>query len=167
MDKLQQYFIYFAIYAYIFLAFLKGYYPANETGILFSGFLIFMTVAYTFAGKALKEEFNLRIKEIYSKFEHSLAQSFIALNNLKEVYINLAHKANVLQTINQFFNTLNEATATRFDTHKRGLLNYFIDKQLDLTNKQQLAIYQKFLTTSYLLSLDNVVEEKKADSANI
>ncbi len=161
MNNLQQYFIYFVIYIYIFIFFLKGYYPANETGILFIGFLIFMTVAYNFVGKALKEEFNIRIKNIYSDFEYSLTQNFNALNNLKDVYLNLSHKTNILETISLFFSNLNIETAYNFNLQKTNFLNYFIDRQLDLITKQQLVVYQKFLTNSYLLSIDDVLEEKQ------
>lgn len=153
-----RYFLYILLYGYIFLLFLKGYYPANETGILFIGFLIFMMIAYTFAGSLINGELNSKSKEIYYKFESLLDQQYQTLKMVKKVHQNIARYKNDSNLLIQNFiknlqNEINEKTNQSierlFNSETAQLLTIILKEQINITKKYIQIAYM--LTTSLLI----------------
>lgn len=161
MNNLTNYFIYFVVYGYMFLLFLKGYYPANETGILFLGFLIFMTLAYRFVGLIITDELNARRTEIYDKLESLLQQNYQALALLRDVYVTIAeYKDTARATLVSYLTDFAKDISTTFDTELAGNLNFHINNQLITVLRVQIGITQQYLQKAYLLSVSRLIENR-------
>ncbi len=164
MNSILNYIIYIIIYGYLFLLFLKGYYPANETGILFIGFLIFMTLAYTFVGSLLTDELNLRRKEIYNRFESLLENSYNSLYLLKDLYVNiLNYKGHIEKTLALYPSILQNSIVDKLNTEFNKNLSYTINMQLISIVKSQIIAAQNSSNIAYLAAVKQLIESKKSN----
>lgn len=164
MNSILKYLIYIIIYGYLFVLFLKGYYPANETGILFIGFLIFMTLAYTFVGSLLTDELNLRRKEIYNRFESLLENSYNSLYALKDLYVNiLNYKGYIEKTLSLYPDILQTNLVNKLNAEFNKNLNYIINMQLISIIKSQTTAIQNFSNTAYLVAVKQLIDSKKSN----
>lgn len=161
MNNLSQYFIYFIIYGYILLSFLKGYYPANETGILFIGFLIFMSLAYKFAGSLISDELNFRRQDIYNKFEDLMEQNYISISQLRSIYLDIISQKNgVHSKLIVLFAELEEDLHKNFESGLLSNLNYTIILQLQSSLKYWLSLLNSNIEIAYSLAVKQLLVNK-------
>ena len=163
---LSKYFLFILVYGSIFLLFLKGYYPANETGILLIGFMIFMTLVYTFAGTLITDELNARRAEIYHKFEIILDQQYQTFSMVKKIHQNIAkYKDESLTLIKDFSVNLQTEINTRADQNMVGLFNYETAQLLNVILREQLTVATKYTQIAYTIAttrlLNNRLESKR------
>lgn len=161
MNILNKYKFYFIIYGYIFLLFLKGYYPANETGILFIGFLIFMTLSYNFGGSIISSELDARRKEIYLKIENLLDINYNSINLLKNTYNKIISYDSKIDSYSSNYpvlltNNINNIVVNEMDS----FLNYGISSHLTSILKEELTLENQFINTAYLLATKRLIDNK-------
>jgi len=161
MQTIYAYCIYFIIYGYIFLLFLKGYYPANETGILFIGFLIFMSLAYNFVGSIIGDELENKRKELFSRFESLFEENNKVQDELRDVFAKISKQKNTSRsTMSIFATSLAESIVSKFTNELNNNLNSSSNNQLFTSSKEQLTITKDYLNIAYLLSVKQLVENK-------
>jgi hypothetical protein len=152
MNPLLNYSIFFIIYGYILLLLLKGYYPANETGILFIGFLIFMTLAYKFMGALITSELDSRRKEIYNKLESLSLYNFNSLIILKDLYQDIISYEESFYEIEDHILYLYGGLYDLFEEMYSLQIDFQVDKFLIENYKREIQIHKNVDNVLYLLS---------------
>jgi len=155
------FYLYIILYIYIFILFLKGYYPANETGILFIGFLIFMTLAYTFVGSMISDELDAKRREVYEKFETLLDQQYQTLQLLRTVHQNIAnYKNNFRNGVNIFVENIESELNSKAEQDSADLINHSSTQLLATVLREELSIAKEYTNSSYVLAIDELLNNK-------